>query len=793
MHNLVTALGASGALRGFAYFKQFIVCQYVPDEKRPGKTHKFPIHPTHGYRTDAHDPAIWITADEAINIATLFGPGYGVGFVFTEQDPFWFIDVDECITAEGYCPIVSELAALFPGCAVDISQSGRGLHFFGMGRATDDRRVKDKTNKLFDLFTKLRFVALTGVGAVGAVDAHNYSDNLAELVKRHLMRDPNETDSGWTTEPCDEWHGPDDDSALIQRALRSQSASAAFGNKASFADLWNADIVALGKCFPHPTEPYGYSEADSALAMHLSFWTGKNCERIQRIMMQSQLYRQKWEREDYLPRTIRAVVRLSHDVLTDKHPEPAQAVESGDIENPVPKMVEGNVYLGAQEQINTFKGCIYVQDMHRIMVPSGNLLKPDQFRVAYGGFMFQMDVENRRSSRDAFEAFTQSQLYRAPKVDTSTFRPDLKSGMIINTGGMTRVNSYVPINMPRRVGDPAPFLNHLRKLLPVERDALILLSYMSAVVQYKGVKFQWCPFIQGVEGNGKSLFSRCVDYAVGDKYSHWPKADQIHKNFNMWQLNKIFIAVEDICISESNKSVWELLKPMITGEKQSIEPKGVDAATRYVCCNYILNGNSKNGIPKTQNDRRAAPLFTAQQSKPDLVRDHITADYVTGLYNWLKNEDGYAIVSELLHTFPIPPEFNPAGACQVAPITSSTDEAISESQGLIDQEILEAIAQGQEGFCGGFISSIALDRLIDRRHTNNKIALNQRRTILQRLGYDWHPALHQGRVNNIVLPDNGKPRLYITKFSPHYGLSNAADVARAYTDSQISSLLQFNC
>ena len=518
MHELAEALGASGSLRAFSYFNQFIVCQYVPDEKRPGKTQKFPIHPTHGYRTDAHDPAIWITATEAIKIAEQFGAGYGVGFVFTEQDPFWFIDVDECVTPNGYTPIVAELATLFPGCAVEISQSRRGLHFFGFGHVTDDRRIKDKTGKLFDLFTSKRFVALTGIGAVGDIGAFNYSASLSELVRRYLTRDPNENDSGWTTEPCPEWNGPDDDATLIQRALRSQSAASAFGNKASFADLWNADITALGRCFPHATEPYGYSEADSALAMHLSFWTGRNCERIQRIMMQSKLYRQKWEREDYLPRTILAVTRLSHDVLTDKHPEPIQTPVVADVETPVAKFVEGNVYLGAQEQINTFKGCVYVQDMHRVMVPSGNLLKPDQFRVAYGGYMFQMDVENRRSSRDAFEAFTQSQLYRSPKADTSTFRPDLKPGMIINSGGMTRVNSYVPIDMPRKVGDPTPFLNHLRKLLPVERDATILLSYMAAVVQYKGIKFQWCPFIQGVEGNGKSLFSRCVDYAVGDKY-----------------------------------------------------------------------------------------------------------------------------------------------------------------------------------------------------------------------------------------------------------------------------------
>ncbi|MGO9337273.1 MAG: phage/plasmid primase, P4 family, partial [Terracidiphilus sp.] len=119
----------------------------------------------------------------------------------------------------------------------------------------------------------------------------------------------------WTNVPCPEWRGPTDDDELIRRALRSQSGAAAFGNKASFADLWNANEEALSHTYPAEGRPYDASRADAALAQHLAFWTGNDCERIRRLIGESKLVREKWDREDYLPRTILGAVSRQIDVF----------------------------------------------------------------------------------------------------------------------------------------------------------------------------------------------------------------------------------------------------------------------------------------------------------------------------------------------------------------------------------------------------------------------------------------------------------------------------------------------
>ncbi len=115
-----------------------------------------------------------------------------------------------------------------------------------------------------------------------------------------------------------------------------------------------------------------------------------------------------------------------------------------------------------------------------------------------------------------------------------------------------------------------------------------------------------------------------------------------------------------------------------------------------------------------------------------------------------------------------------------APQTSSTTMAINASLGAIEQEIKEAIDMGVPGFIGGFVSSIQLNLLLERIGAARRLSHSKRKDMLHDMGYEYHPALVDGRVNNTVRPDNGKPRLFVHKDSPARGIVVAADVARAY-------------
>jgi hypothetical protein len=193
--------------------------------------------------------------------------------------------------------------------------------------------------------------------------------------------------------------------------------------------------------------------------------------------------------------------------------------------------------------------------------------------------------------------------------------------------------------------------------------------------------------------------------------------------------------------------------------------------------------NDKAGFKKTRNDRRFCMFYSAQQTEEDIIRDEMNGNYFPNLYDWLKG-GGYAIVADYLETYAIPTELNPAGACHRAPVTSTTSEAIDASLGGIEQEVIEAIEEGRVGFSGGWISSMAFERLLQTLHATRRIPHNKRREMLQSLGYDWHPALNNGRTNNAILLDGGKPRLFIKTGHIHCNLTTASEVVRAYQEAQ---------
>jgi hypothetical protein len=355
---------------------------------------------------------------------------------------------------------------------------------------------------------------------------------------------------------------------------------------------------------------------------------------------------------------------------------------------------------------------------------------------------------------------------------------------VIEHDGRSLVNVYVPVATPAKQGDPSRFLNHLKKVLPIQGDQDILLAYMAACVQYKGIKFQWAPLLQGVEGNGKTLFTRCIAAAIGERYVHMPPASEISEKFNAWLFNTLFIGVEDIYVPEHKRDILEILKPYITGDRLAKRAMQQDQVMQDVRCNFMFNSNHKDAIRKTRKDRRFAVFFTAQQEETDLARDGMTGSYFPDLYRWLREEDGYAIVTHFLQTYPIPDELNPAGELHRAPNTSSTDEAIQASLGSVEQEIMEAINEGRHGFAGDWISSMALDRLLQHMRMARSIPHNKRREILQSMGYDWHPGLVNGRVDNYMESEGGKPKLFIRRGNPAGLLRGGAAIVKAYEDSQ---------
>lgn len=774
------------ALAALSAYPQFVLWKLVqkPGEPKPSKIPHSP-HTLQAFPKDSGwqtNPSEWATIDHAIQAAQV--SGLNVGFIFTENDPFFFVDIDGALQSDGtWSPLAQEMCYAFQGCAVEISSSGTGLHIFGVGSAPEGHRNVDHNIGL-EFYTKRRFVALTGTSCIGDA-AYTGQAGVNFLLQKYLPNDGRGKSFEWTTEPDPEWCGPDDDDELIAKMLSAkQSASAAFGTKAPLVSLWAGDADVLAKFYPSPKDDvFNRSDADAALCSHLAFWAGKDCERMERLFNRSGLVRDKWEnREDYRQDTITSACAKCTSVYQSKK-KPKEVAEYQPPESiPVGQIREGYQFLGPSQQIEHFKDCVYVAHQHAIKVPNGSLVKPDTFRVMYGGYWFAMDSIGDKNTKSAWECFTESQALRFPRVDVTCFRPELGENTIVLEEGLTKVNVWVPVNVPKRKGDPGPFLRHLEKLIPNAHDRELLLSYMAACVQYVGVKFRWCPFIQGVPGNGKTTLSEIVAMSVGLRYSHSPAANDIANKFNDWVENKLFIYVSDIYTAD-RREVLEILKPLITDRRVEVQPKG---GAKYMTdnrANFILNSNHKEGVPKSADDRRYAPFYTAQQTREDMQRDGMNGPYFQRLNRWLA-EEGYEIMADFLATYPIQAAYDPTLMSE-APITSNTIEAINAGMGSLEQDIMEHINMGRPGFAGGWVSSIALANLIDLKRFSKLVPPNKRKEVMASLGYTPHPALKEGRMTKMSAIDGGgRPVLYIKRDHICTQLTTADKILDAYVKAQ---------
>ena len=106
------------AFNALSVLQQFIVYKLIPSTKRQGKLDKLPLDYKTGFLIDANDSSAWTDHKTALSAAKIFGTDCGIGFVFTEDDPYFFLDIDNCLQPDNqWSSIATQLCAIFNWCS----------------------------------------------------------------------------------------------------------------------------------------------------------------------------------------------------------------------------------------------------------------------------------------------------------------------------------------------------------------------------------------------------------------------------------------------------------------------------------------------------------------------------------------------------------------------------------------------------------------------------------------------------------------------------------------------------
>jgi hypothetical protein len=164
---------------------QWVCWKYV---SRDGRRTKVPINPRYGWNASVSDPNSWGGFEDAVHYSEHSETIEGIAFVFSADDPFCGIDVDDCLDEQGKLLWGEDLLAPL-ATYTEVSPSGRGLKLFLEGKKPDFARCRrtgfgpDKQGEV-EGYVHSRVFAVTGRVWGTTFDVVNRQAELEELCRR---------------------------------------------------------------------------------------------------------------------------------------------------------------------------------------------------------------------------------------------------------------------------------------------------------------------------------------------------------------------------------------------------------------------------------------------------------------------------------------------------------------------------------------------------------------------------------------------------------------------------------
>lgn len=249
---------------------QWIVWRY---ENTGGKKLSKIPYQVNNEKAKVNDPNTWTDYNTAITAYHKYDFD-GIGFVFTQNDDYVGIDLDNGIDEEVKNDIINTLDSY-----TEISPSGKGYHIIVKGKKTIGGYRKNN----IEIYDKLRYFTITEKFIDNKNTVKERQKELDIICTKYLCNNrAQESTKGAqeNTTRAQESTSIITDNELIEIASKAQNGS-------KFKALFSGDITGYNS----------QSDADMALCGILAFYSNRDKTQIDRIFRNSGLYRDKWDKK----------------------------------------------------------------------------------------------------------------------------------------------------------------------------------------------------------------------------------------------------------------------------------------------------------------------------------------------------------------------------------------------------------------------------------------------------------------------------------------------------------------
>lgn len=286
------------------------------------------------------------------------------------------------------------------------------------------------------------------------------------------------------------------------------------------------------------------------------------------------------------------------------------------------------------------------------------------------------------------------------------------------------VNQYRTNTLPKPDEKNAPTaLKGLKRLLnvllPRREDILHMLDFLAFAVQNPGKRIRHVPFIQGVQGCGKTFVSRYLTAAIGKPNAKIVGPNEIFAPFNDWATGAQLVTIEEIWTRGRDKAeVMNKLKPLTTNDQVPVSRKHRDAATMENFTIYLAFSNHHVALYLEPGDRRWWVIKSPLQSESQKIS--LAASEVSGMkffdYHGMLCDKYPGAIRHALLNYEVRSSFDPNGD---APKTPWREQIIHESTNILQREIASILLEDHPLVSRDIIFLPSLERLLPQSMMRN--------------------------------------------------------------------------